>query len=104
MCVYVGGMVILTEPQSSFQGIWMGSGKGCRFVEHSVWGGGGGRGGKDVVCRAEVEFENAYRSLCVITLSVEMRVGCACRAAVWLWGHNWLMSVRTGRDLSLGVI
>lgn len=33
-----------------------------------------------------------------------MRVGCACRAAVWLWGHNWRMSVRTGRDLSLGVI
>lgn len=74
----------------------------CRAL--CLGGRGGGRGGKDVVCRAEVEFENAYRSLCVITLSVEMRVGCACRAAVWLWGHNWLMSVRTGRDLSLGVI
>lgn len=38
-----------------------------------------------MVCRAEVKLES---------LSVEMRVGCACRASVWPRGHSWCMSVR----------
>lgn len=42
------------QPQSLFPGqIWMGSGKGCRFVGLCLGE------GKDVVCRVEVEFENA---------------------------------------------